>query len=123
MNIASNIFASRRYGHSYTALRFSLPSRGSFENFSRGGGGGGGGGEKDTRAEGKGCKGEEGGGLVVVSGRKALVRLDDIARRGQLPRLPPRHRALYAPGEGIKRTCHVFPDPPRLRNLSFRRPY
>lgn len=81
------------------------------------------GGEKDTRAEGKGCKGEEGGGLVVVSGRKALVRLDDIARRGQLPRLPPRHRALYAPGEGIKRTCHVFPDPPRLRNLSFRRPY
>lgn len=27
----------------------------------------------------------EGGGLVVVTGRKALARLDDIARRGQLP--------------------------------------
>lgn len=28
-------------------------------------------------------------------------------------------RALYAPGEGIKRTCHVFPDPPASITKSF----
>lgn len=55
MDDITNIFASARCGHSNP-------------HFELGEGKGGG-----------------GGLVVVVTGRKALVRLDDIARRGQLP--------------------------------------
>lgn len=70
----------------------------------------------DSRAEGKGCKEEEREEeedwlLSLPVGRLSWDWTTLLVEAS--------FRALYAPGEGIKRTCHVFPDPPASITKSF----